>query len=62
MAKPDIVLKIERMSVDVRIDLAARNLNSLMTMKVELPPSVAAIERLERPVALPIKLILPCKP
>lgn len=42
MAKPDIVLKIERMSVDVRIDLAARNLNSLITMKVELPPLVAA--------------------
>ncbi len=44
VANAEIVLKIERMMVEVRIDLAARNLNSLITMKVELPPSVAANE------------------
>jgi hypothetical protein len=35
-ANAAIVLKTARMTVDCRIDLAARNLNSLMTWNVEL--------------------------
>lgn len=58
VANAETVLKTERIMVDVRIDLAARNLNSFITWNVELP-LVAAIDR---SVALPIKVIFLCQP
>lgn len=41
VAKADMVLKTARMIVEVRIDFAARNLNSLITPNVELPLEAA---------------------
>ena len=39
VAKADMVLKVARMMVDVRIDLAASSLNWLMTASVVLLPA-----------------------